>query len=83
MGSKTILIVTSCCLTFLASAATAGDDRPNKTAPARTDLYGDLLPDRAIARIRTSDETLAQTEVVLTEWGRTALNGRADRDPWP
>jgi len=30
-----------------------------------------------------SGETLAQTEVVLTEWGRAALNGRADRAPWP
>ena len=67
---------------FLNGRATVGDDQPNKTAPARTDLYGDLLPDGAIARIGTSGETLPQTEVVLTERGRTVLNGRADRAPW-
>ncbi|MBI3410538.1 MAG: WD40 repeat domain-containing protein [Planctomycetes bacterium] len=74
-----VRILLVACLSFPLNAARAGDEKPKKPSP-RTDLYGDPLPEGALARfgsVRFRHAGLSS--YVFLDGGKTVVSSGGDR----
>jgi WD40 repeat protein len=68
------------CLALIAGVAIATDDAPKKRPPPRTDLYGDPLPDGAVARLGSVRLRHAGlSDFVFLNGGKSILSAGSDR----
>jgi WD40 repeat protein len=67
------------CLSFSWGVAAAAGERPEKTPEPRTDLYGDLLPEGAVARMGSARLRHAgMSDYVFLPGGQTVLTAGSD-----